>query len=102
MTVNFKTPEGLEIIRKLVEKSDVLVENFVSGKLATMGLGWEDCRKLNERLIYASITGLSFFVLESCLEVIFLLGYGQTGPYRTAAGYDVIIEGEAGLMHMSV
>jgi len=84
MTVNFKTPEGLEIIRKLVKKSDVLVENFVSGKLATMGLGWEDCRKINERLIYASITG-----------------YGQTGPYKTAAGYDVIIEGEAGLMHIT-
>lgn len=59
MTVNFKTPEGLEIIRKLVEKSDVLVENFVSGKLATMGLGWEDCKKVNERLIYTSITGPS-------------------------------------------
>jgi succinate---hydroxymethylglutarate CoA-transferase len=59
MTVNFKTPEGLEIIRKLVEKSDVLVENFVSGKLATLGLGWEDCRKINERLIYTSITGSS-------------------------------------------
>ena len=63
MTVNFKTPEGLGIIRKLVEKSDVLVENFVSGKLASMGLGWEDCRKINEQLIYTSITGpsLSFW-----------------------------------------
>ncbi|KAF9046468.1 CAIB/BAIF family enzyme [Panaeolus papilionaceus] len=84
MTVNFKEPEGLEIIHKLVQQSDVLVENFVSGKLASMGLGWEDCHKLNERLVYASITG-----------------YGQTGPYRTAAGYDVIIEGEAGLMHIT-
>ncbi|KAF9454814.1 CoA-transferase family III [Macrolepiota fuliginosa MF-IS2] len=84
ITVNFKTPEGLEIIRKLVESSDVLVENFVSGKLATMGLGWEDCKKINDRLIYASITG-----------------YGQTGPYREAAGYDVIIEAEAGLMHIT-
>jgi succinate--hydroxymethylglutarate CoA-transferase len=61
MTVNFKTPEGLEIIRKLVEKSDILVENFVSGKLATMGLGWEDCKKINERLIYTSITGSGLF-----------------------------------------
>lgn len=42
------------------------------------------------------------FYLEQCYFLIFLLGYGQTGPYRTAAGYDVIIEGEAGLMHMSV
>ncbi|KDR82652.1 hypothetical protein GALMADRAFT_57951 [Galerina marginata CBS 339.88] len=84
MTVNIKTREGLEIIRKLVEKSDILVENFVSGKLASMGLGWEDCKKINERLIYASITG-----------------YGQTGPYAMAAGYDVIIEAEAGLMHIT-
>ncbi|TFK40685.1 CAIB/BAIF family enzyme [Crucibulum laeve] len=84
VTVNFKTPEGLEIVKKLVERADILVENFVSGKLASMGLGWEDCRKINERLIYASITG-----------------YGQTGPYREAAGYDVIIEGEAGLMHIT-
>ena len=57
MTVNFKTPEGLAIVRKLVERADVLVENFVSGKLASMGLGWEDCKRINERLIYASITG---------------------------------------------
>ncbi|RDB17933.1 Succinate--hydroxymethylglutarate CoA-transferase [Hypsizygus marmoreus] len=84
MTVNFKTPEGLEILHRLVERSDILVENFVSGKLASMGLGWEDCHKINPRLIYASITG-----------------YGQTGPYKTAPGYDVIIEGEAGLMHIT-
>ncbi|KAJ7288543.1 CoA-transferase family III domain-containing protein [Mycena rebaudengoi] len=84
MTVNFKSPEGLEIVRKLVARSDILVENFISGKLATMGLGWEDCKQINPRLIYASITG-----------------YGQTGPYRRAAGYDVIIEGEAGLMHIT-
>lgn len=58
ITVNFKTPEGLEIIRELVKRSDVLVENFVSGKLATMGLGWEDCKKINDQLIYASITGI--------------------------------------------
>ncbi|KAF8644545.1 hypothetical protein AX16_008419 [Volvariella volvacea WC 439] len=84
ITVNFKHPEGKEILHRLIKTSDVLVENFVAGKLASMGLGYEDCRKLNERLIYASITG-----------------YGQTGPYREAAGYDVIIEAEAGLMHIT-
>ncbi|KAH8104618.1 CAIB/BAIF family enzyme [Cristinia sonorae] len=84
ITVNFKKPEGLEIIHKLIKQSDILVENFISGKLATMGLGWEDCKRINPRLIYASITG-----------------YGQTGPYAKAAGYDVIIEGEAGLMHIT-
>lgn len=51
MTVNFKTPEGLAIVHKLVERADILVENFVSGKLASMGLGWEDCKRINERLI---------------------------------------------------
>ena len=85
ITVNFKQPEGLAILHKLIAQADVLVENYIAGKLATMGLGWEDCQKLNPRLIYASITG-----------------YGQTGPYAKAAGYDVIIEGEAGLMHMYV
>jgi succinate--hydroxymethylglutarate CoA-transferase len=64
ITVNFKTPEGLEIMERLVKRSDVLVENFVSGKLASMALGWEDCRKINPRLIYASITGM---VTRLCL-----------------------------------
>ncbi|KLO06969.1 CAIB/BAIF family enzyme [Schizopora paradoxa] len=84
LTVNFKHADGLEIIRKLVRSADVLVENFIPGKLSTFGLGWEDCHKLNPRLIYASISG-----------------YGQTGPYKKAAGYDVIIEAEAGLMHIT-
>lgn len=65
ITVNFKEPEGLAILHKLVRQSDVLVENFVSGKLAEMGLGWEDCRQLNPRLIYASITGMSMSILLS-------------------------------------
>ncbi|KAG9315578.1 CAIB BAIF family enzyme [Chiua virens] len=84
ITVDFKQPEGLEILHRLVKSSEVLVENFVSGKLDSLGLGWEDCKKINPRLVYASITG-----------------YGQSGPYREAAGYDVIIEAEAGLMHIT-
>ncbi|KAF8513242.1 CAIB/BAIF family enzyme [Gautieria morchelliformis] len=83
-TVNFKHPAGLEILRDLIKGADVLVENFVTGKLAKMGLGWEACKKINPRLIYTSITG-----------------YGQTGPYAERAGYDVIIEAEAGLMHIT-
>ncbi|KAF8827475.1 hypothetical protein HHX47_DHR4000152 [Lentinula edodes] len=84
ITVNFKDPAGLEIVHKLIEQADVLVENYIPGKLAKLGLGWEQCHKINQRLIYASITG-----------------YGQTGPYRQHAGYDVIVEGEAGLMHIT-
>ncbi|KAL1950700.1 hypothetical protein VTO73DRAFT_5824 [Trametes versicolor] len=84
ITVNFKEPEGRAILHKLVKEADVLVENFISGKLAESGLGWEDCRKINPRLIYTSITG-----------------YGQSGPFKKAAGYDVIVEAEAGLMHIT-
>ncbi|KAH7926442.1 Hpt, histidine phosphotransferase protein [Leucogyrophana mollusca] len=93
ITVNFKDPEGLEIIYKLIKSSDVLVENFVAGKLASMGLGWDDCKKLNPQLVYASITGKYLSPLWN--------RYGQTGPYRQAAGYDVVIEAEAGLMHIT-
>jgi succinate---hydroxymethylglutarate CoA-transferase len=56
--LNFKHPEGRDVLYKLVRSADVLVENFVTGKLASMGLGYEDCRRLNPRLIYASITGM--------------------------------------------
>lgn len=60
MTVNFKDSRGLSIIHKLVQRADVLVENFIPGKLASMGLGWEDCHKLNPKLVYASISGIPF------------------------------------------
>ncbi|KAL4259653.1 CoA-transferase III family protein [Pleurotus pulmonarius] len=84
MTVNFKKPEGLKIIHKMIAQADILVENYIPGKLASMGLGYEDCKAINPGLIYASITG-----------------YGQTGPYSQAPGYDVIIAGEGGLMHIT-
>ena len=83
----------------------MLVENFVPGKLAEIGLGWEDCRKINERLIYASISGAYFlhFFFRGVPELVKLFsGYGQTGPFAKNAGYDVVIEAEAGLMHMCV
>ncbi|KAJ1672955.1 hypothetical protein EV182_006165 [Spiromyces aspiralis] len=57
-----------------------------------MGLGYEQLREVNDQLIYASITGKTL-----CL----LLGYGSTGPYAKRAGYDVMIEAEAGFMHMT-
>lgn len=82
--VNLKTKEGQDIVRKLIEDADVLVENYVPGKLAEMRLGYEDCKALNPGLIYASISG-----------------YGQSGPYSKNPGYDVMIEAEAGLMHIT-
>ncbi|KAF8942058.1 hypothetical protein BGZ47_006919 [Haplosporangium gracile] len=84
ITVNIRTPQGRDLIHDLAKKCDVLVENYVPGKLDEMGLGYEELRALNPRLIYTSITG-----------------YGQTGPYRMKPGYDVMIEAEAGLMYIT-
>jgi crotonobetainyl-CoA:carnitine CoA-transferase CaiB-like acyl-CoA transferase len=81
LTVNLKSPEGQEIIKKLVEVSDVLVENFVTGSLDKMGLGYEDLHALNPRLVYCSISG-----------------YGRTGPYANKGGYDFILQAEGGIM----
>jgi succinate--hydroxymethylglutarate CoA-transferase len=70
-----KSEGGRQLLHDLVKESDVLVENYLPGKLAKMGLGYDELSKINPKLIYASITG-----------------YGQTGPYANRPGYDVIIE----------
>ncbi|KAG0282393.1 hypothetical protein BGZ96_000528 [Linnemannia gamsii] len=84
ITVNIRSEAGKQLIQDLVKKCDILVENYVPGKLAGMGLGYKDLSALNPGLIYASITG-----------------YGQTGPYASRPGYDVMIEAEAGLMYIT-
>ncbi|ORZ22894.1 CoA-transferase family III domain-containing protein [Lobosporangium transversale] len=84
ITVNIRSVEGRQLIHDLVKKVDILVENYVPGKLDEMGLGYQELSKLNPRLIYTSITG-----------------YGQTGPYRTRPGYDVMVEAEGGLMYIT-
>lgn len=57
ITVDFKSSAGLEILHRLIQQSDIFVENFISGKLDAIGLGWDHCHRINPRLIYASITG---------------------------------------------
>ncbi|KAF9182021.1 hypothetical protein BGZ50_005191 [Haplosporangium sp. Z 11] len=84
ITVNIRSEHGQKLLQDLVKKVDILVENYVPGKLDEMGLGYKQLSALNPRLIYTSITG-----------------YGQTGPYRTRPGYDVMIEAEAGLMYIT-
>ncbi|KAI8325051.1 formyl-coenzyme A transferase [Martensiomyces pterosporus] len=84
IAVNMKKETGRQILLDLAREADVLVENYVPGKLAEYGLGYEDLKSVNPRLIYTSITG-----------------YGSTGPYSKKPGYDVIIEAEAGLMHIT-
>ncbi len=81
VTVNLKRPEGQEIVRRLAAISDVLVENFRTGVLDGMGLGYEDLQTVNPRLVYCSISG-----------------YGRTGPYAERPGYDFIIQAEGGMM----
>ncbi|KAI0159837.1 CoA-transferase family III [Xylariaceae sp. FL1272] len=82
--LSFQHPEGVEILHKLAAKCDILVENYLPGSLKKYGMDYETIRKINPSLIYASITG-----------------YGQTGPYANRAGYDVMVEAEFGLMHIT-
>jgi crotonobetainyl-CoA:carnitine CoA-transferase CaiB-like acyl-CoA transferase len=84
LTLDISRPEGQDIARKLAAKSDIFLENYKVGGLARYGLGYEDLRKINPRLIYCSITG-----------------FGQDGPYKDRAGYDFMIQGMAGMMSVT-
>ena len=84
VTVNLSKPDGQNIVRNLARQSDVLIENYKVGDLARYGLGYDDLRKLNPRLVYASVTG-----------------FGQTGPYRERPGYDFMIQGMGGVMSIT-
>jgi crotonobetainyl-CoA:carnitine CoA-transferase CaiB-like acyl-CoA transferase len=84
ITLNIAVAEGQAIVRRLAERSDVLIENYKHGDLARYGLGYDDLRKINPRLIYCSVTG-----------------FGQTGPYRERPGYDFMIQGMGGMMSVT-
>lgn len=84
LTVDFKTAAGREIIYKLVDQADVLIENFKTGELARFGLDYPTLRAKNPRLIYCSITG-----------------FGHTGPRAEEAGYDFLIQAMGGLMSIT-
>ena len=82
--IDFSTDEGAEQVRRLADRSDVVVENLKVGGLAKFGLDSGTLRARNPRLIYASITG-----------------FGQDGPRAAQAGYDFMIQGQAGLMSIT-
>ena len=84
LTVNIQSAEGQEIIRQLAGISDVLVENYRTGDLDKLGLGYSDLHRLHPKLIYCSISG-----------------YGRTGPYAERPGYDAIIQAEGGMMSIT-
>ncbi|XP_038616451.1 succinate--hydroxymethylglutarate CoA-transferase isoform X3 [Tachyglossus aculeatus] len=84
IAINIKDPKGVKIVKELAAACDVLVENYVPGKLLEMGLGYEDINKVAPHIVYCSITG-----------------YGQTGPMSQRAGYDAVASAVSGLMHIT-
>ncbi|XP_064026026.1 succinate--hydroxymethylglutarate CoA-transferase isoform X5 [Pogoniulus pusillus] len=84
IAINMKDSKGAKLIRELAALSDVFVENFIPGKLAELGLGYEDIKKIAPHIVYCSVTG-----------------YGQTGPMVQRAGYDSIAAAVSGLMHIT-
>jgi glutaryl-CoA transferase len=84
LTLNLKQEKGIEIARQLARNSDVLIENFKIGQMDGFGLGYQDLREINPKLVYCSITG-----------------YGQTGPYKERPGYDYVIQAQSGLMSIT-
>ncbi|MFQ5881039.1 MAG: CaiB/BaiF CoA transferase family protein [Candidatus Methylomirabilales bacterium] len=84
ITLNLKADRGREILSVLLQQADVLVENFRPGTLEKAGFGYEAVQRLNPRLIYCSISG-----------------FGHTGPETQRPGYDLIIQGESGVMSLT-
>ncbi|MBU0512357.1 MAG: CoA transferase [Chloroflexi bacterium] len=84
LTVNIQTSEGQEILRKLAGISDVFVENYRTGILDHLGLGYAELHALYPRLVYCSISG-----------------YGRTGPFAENPGYDAILQAEGGMMSIT-
>jgi crotonobetainyl-CoA:carnitine CoA-transferase CaiB-like acyl-CoA transferase len=84
VTVDFTTPEGQDLIKRLARSSDVFIENFKVGNLKKYGLDYESIRKENPTIIYCSITG-----------------FGQDGPYAHRPGYDFVFQGMGGMMSVT-
>src|SRR3954470_879281 len=82
--LNLKAKEGQQVLWKMIERADVVIENFRPGVLDRLGFGYEAVSKVNPRTVYCSISG-----------------FGQTGPYRDRPGYDVIAQGESGMMDLT-
>jgi crotonobetainyl-CoA:carnitine CoA-transferase CaiB-like acyl-CoA transferase len=84
ITIDIAKPEGQDLVRRLADTADVVIENFKVGDMARYGLDAAALRATRPRLVYCSVTG-----------------FGQTGPYRDRAGYDYAIQGMGGLMSVT-
>jgi crotonobetainyl-CoA:carnitine CoA-transferase CaiB-like acyl-CoA transferase len=81
VTVDLQTPEGVQLVRDMLPQCDVVVQNFKTGGAEKLGLGYEQLKAIRPDLIYCSVAG-----------------YDSSGPEATRPGYDLVIQGEAGLM----
>ncbi len=81
LTVDVKKEAGREILQRLAQRADIFFENYAPGVAGRLGLGYEALSGLNPRLIYCSLSG-----------------YGQDGPYRDVKAYDLLIQGEGGII----
>ena len=84
MTLNLKSPEGLAVFRRMVEKADVVIENYRPGVKHRLGIDYDSLKKINPRLVYGSISG-----------------FGQDGPYADRPGLDHVVQGMGGLMSIT-
>jgi crotonobetainyl-CoA:carnitine CoA-transferase CaiB-like acyl-CoA transferase len=84
LAVDLKFLQGIEIVRRLIGRTEILIENFRLGTMERLGLGYEDAQKLNPGLIYCSLSG-----------------FGRTGPYAARGGFDLVAQGMSGLMSIT-
>jgi crotonobetainyl-CoA:carnitine CoA-transferase CaiB-like acyl-CoA transferase len=84
MTLNLKDPKGRDVFMRMVEKADVVVENYRPDVKSKLGVDYESVRKVNPRIVYGSISG-----------------FGQDGPYQKRPGFDQIAQGMGGLMSIT-
>jgi len=84
VALNLKDPGAVEALTRLLKEADVVIENYRMGTMERLGLGYEDLRAINPRLIYCEISG-----------------FGRTGPYAMRGGFDLIAQGMSGLMSIT-
>jgi CoA:oxalate CoA-transferase len=84
ITLELKTPRGVELFKQLVTRADVVAENFSVGTMERLGLGYETLRQTNPRIVYASVTA-----------------FGQHGPYAMQRGYDILAQAISGYLSIT-
>lgn len=84
ITLNLKSSEGKEIFKELLKRADIVVENYRPGTMEKLGLGYEELKQVNPRIIYAACSG-----------------FGATGPYKHKPAYDIIVQAAGGLMSIT-